>query len=294
MKKKAGALMTGNITVETIRGLKAMIRPLGGADALPKRKTLTDWWRQVRYALEAVDNSVKVEWMEREVIDRIGHILLGEAAWGLVSRQPFINWATFVQAVERRFGGSEAHQRELFLHLTRKAGEDGLDFVQRVEDTRCRLGISEEAALMKAWGQLPASLIRKLKDHHDMNGLGPVEWSDLVRYASRQLTKRDAEPTAELACVTAGTSAPPPPHTTRPNNTTRATAPRPTFSRAAPPPPPKNKQAHVAQQNAVNRAPCWICQDLKAFNPAGGAVDGILLGHMCLFVLGGGAVEQLG
>ncbi len=89
------------------------------------------------------------------------------------------------------------------MQLSRKSGEDGLDFVQRVEDTRCRLGISEEAALMRAWGQLPSSITKKLEDHHDMNGLGPVEWRDLVNYATRQLTKRDAEPSAALACTTA-------------------------------------------------------------------------------------------
>ncbi len=76
-----------------------------------------------------MDNGVVVEQLEREVLERIGHILLGDAAWELICRQPFINWATFVSAVERRFGGSEAHQRELFLSLTRKSGEDGLDFV---------------------------------------------------------------------------------------------------------------------------------------------------------------------
>ena len=45
MKKRAGALMSGNITVEVIRGLKTMITPLGGNDTLPKRQTLTDWWK---------------------------------------------------------------------------------------------------------------------------------------------------------------------------------------------------------------------------------------------------------
>ncbi len=45
IKKKGGALAQGNVTAEMVRSLKAMIRPLGGADKLPKRKTLTDWWR---------------------------------------------------------------------------------------------------------------------------------------------------------------------------------------------------------------------------------------------------------
>ncbi len=109
IKKKGGALAQGNVTAEMVRSLKAMIRPLGGAEKLPKRKTLTDWWRQVRFALEAVDTGVVVEQLERDVLERIGHILLGEAAWELICRQPFINWATLVGAVERRFGGSEAH-----------------------------------------------------------------------------------------------------------------------------------------------------------------------------------------
>ncbi len=99
----------GHITAEMVRNLKALIRPLGSEEKLPKRKTLTDWWRQVRYALEAVDTGVVVEQLEREALERIGHVLLGNAAWELICRTPFINWATFVGAVERRFGGSEAH-----------------------------------------------------------------------------------------------------------------------------------------------------------------------------------------
>ncbi len=109
MKKKGGALAEGHITAEMVRNLKALIRPLGSEEKLPKRKTLTDWWRQVRYALEAVDTGVVVEQLEREALERIGHVLLGNAAWELICRTPFINWATFVGAVERRFGGSEAH-----------------------------------------------------------------------------------------------------------------------------------------------------------------------------------------
>ena len=69
----------------------------------------------MRFALEAVDNTVVVGELNRDVLERIGRILLGVAAWEMISCQPFINWATFVGYVERRFGGSEAHQRELFL-----------------------------------------------------------------------------------------------------------------------------------------------------------------------------------
>ncbi len=246
--------MSGNITVEVIRGLKTMITPLGGNDTLPKRQTLTDWWKQVRFALEAVDGTVVVEELDRDVLERIGRILLGGAAWVRISRQPFISWATFVSCVERRFGGSEAHQRELFLQLTRRAGEDGLDFVQRVEDTRCRLGVSEEAALMRAWGQLPASITRKLEDHHDMNSLGPVEWRHLVNYTTRQLTKRDAEPSAALASATAVAPAPSAAPAARVAAAARGNpAPRAPYIRPTlpPPPPTKAKQAHVAGQHAA-------------------------------------------
>ena len=45
MKKKGGALAEGNVTAEMVRNLKAMVRPLGTDTELPKRKTLTDWWK---------------------------------------------------------------------------------------------------------------------------------------------------------------------------------------------------------------------------------------------------------
>ncbi len=125
-----------------------------------------------------------MEQLGRAAIDRIGHLLLGVAAWEIICRKPFIDWATFVNVVERRFGGSEAHQRGLFLNLTRQSGEDALDFLQRAEDTRCRLGLSDEAALMRTWDQLPHSLKKTLEDFHDMTGRGPVTWFDLVNYAT--------------------------------------------------------------------------------------------------------------
>ena len=45
MKKKGGALVEGNITAEMVRNPKAMVRPLGADNELPRRKTLTDWWK---------------------------------------------------------------------------------------------------------------------------------------------------------------------------------------------------------------------------------------------------------
>ncbi len=59
-----------------------------------------------------------MEQLERAAIDRVGHILLGNAAWEIICRKPFIDWATFVSVVESRFGGSEAHMRGLFMNLT--------------------------------------------------------------------------------------------------------------------------------------------------------------------------------
>ncbi len=56
--------------------------------------------------------------------------------------------------------------------------------MQRVEDTRCRLGVSDEAAMMKTWDQLPRSLKKTLEDYHDMTGQGPVTWTDLVSYVT--------------------------------------------------------------------------------------------------------------
>lgn len=71
------------------------------------------------------------------------------------------------------------------MKLRCEAGEDVLDFVQRAEDLRCYTGVSQEAALMLIWGQLPASIKQKLEDYHDMAGLGRVQWDDLVNFATK-------------------------------------------------------------------------------------------------------------
>ncbi len=116
--------------------------------------------------------------------------------------------------------------------------------------------------MMRAWGQLPSSITKKLEDHHDMNGLGPVEWRDLVNYATRQLTKRDAEPSTALACTMAASAVPSKPASTTCITNTARTLPaaHSPVQRSAPPPPlPKAMQAHVAEHNTTGRYSCWIC-----------------------------------
>ncbi len=132
---------------------------------------------------------------------------------------------------------------------------------------------------MRAWGQLPGTITKKLEDHHDMNGMGPVEWRHLVAYATRQLTKRDAEPSAALACTTSAASAAPAQPTPAARASTIARnlpAARAPVGRntAPPPPPPRAKQAHVAEHNATTgKYTCWICQDLQAFDPTSHTAD---------------------
>lgn len=151
VKMKPRGKLASHVTAEAVRSLKGMVTPLGGDDVIPEPRYLASWWKTVTYALEAVDTTCDVEHLPRSTLERIGHVLLGQAAWELVCRRPFIDWAGFKKVVEDRFGIGEEHQRELFLQLNRAAGEDGCEFIRRVEDTRIRLGFNEGEALMKAW-----------------------------------------------------------------------------------------------------------------------------------------------
>ena len=91
--------------------------------------------------------------------------------------------------MEDRFGIPVEFQRDLFLQIEPEAGEDGCEFIRRVEDTRVRLGFSHREALVKVWGNLPASILEYLESKHEMMGLGPIEWEHLVAYSKRQLDK---------------------------------------------------------------------------------------------------------
>ena len=95
--------------------------------------------------------------------------------------------------VEDRFGVLEEYQRDLFLQIERESGEDGSDFIRRVEDTRVRLKFSRGEALMKAWGNLPAAVTTYLESRHEMLDLGPIQWEHLVAYSKRQLAKRGSK-----------------------------------------------------------------------------------------------------
>jgi hypothetical protein len=95
--------------------------------------------------------------------------------------------------VEDRFGMLKEFQRDLFLQIEREGGEDGSDFIRRVEDTRVRLKFSREGALMKAWGNLPEAVTTYLENRHEMLDLGPIEWEHLVAYSKRQLAKRGSK-----------------------------------------------------------------------------------------------------
>ena len=84
-------------------------------------------------------------------------------------------------------------QRDLFLQIEREEREDGSDFIRRVEDTRVRLKLSREGALMKAWGNLPEAVTSHLENRHEMLDLGPIEWEHLVAYSKRQLAKKGSK-----------------------------------------------------------------------------------------------------
>jgi hypothetical protein len=163
-----------NVKADDIRAVKAMVVALGGYEIAPEPRYLNSWWRGVERAIKAVDPGCHVASLPREAIDMLAPTLLGQAGWELIYKHPFVNWLEFKETVEDRFGIDPVFQQIVFLQLARGAGEDGCEFIRRVEDTRVMLGFTEREALIKAWGDLPSSIIDHLDGCHEMMGLGPI------------------------------------------------------------------------------------------------------------------------
>ena len=157
-KMRKVSQLTRNVKAEDIRSLKAMVTPLGGAELAPAARYLDSWWKSVERAIKAIDAGCDVVDLPKEAIEMIAPVLLGQAAWELVCEQDFDTWSEFRGVVEDRFGMLKEFQRDLFLQIEREGGEDGSDFIRRVEDTRVRLKLSHEGALMKTWGNLPEAV----------------------------------------------------------------------------------------------------------------------------------------
>ncbi len=180
------------MTHNHLKSIKMLVNPLGKGDMLPPRKYLDKWWEQVHTCLRSVDQTVDVQQLPRTVIEALGAVLLGSAAWDLIGYQDFYNWEEFVDCVESRFGVDSSYKENLFLHLKREAGEDGLDFIQRVEDMRIKLCYDDKAALIKTWGDLPHNIKEELERIHDTLDKGKIQWKDVMRYAVRKMAQRDS------------------------------------------------------------------------------------------------------
>lgn len=252
-----------------------LLTPLGEKDVPPARRYLAKFWARVSYALEGVDSTCRIADLPRATIDRLGHLILGEAAWDLISNLPFQDWAGFQQAVEDRFGMDEEHQEDLFTFLDIKPGEDGLDFIQRVEDTRATLGFTHREALVKAWNCLPSSITAELRLKMDTLDKGKARWSDVLRYAKRRLAERESgAANAKLIPTRATVEAS--------SSRTTTTKPSPPVRNARPPPPPpvtrapRGRGQHAAQHDhqaaTGGKEPCWICVELGGPNPTNHAV----------------------
>ena len=162
------------VTHHHLKSLRLLVNPLGKGDALPPRKYLDRWWEQVYNCLRSIDQTVVIEQLPRGVIDALGAVLLGSAAWDLIGYQDFHCWQGFVKCVESRFGVDSSYKENLFLHLKRAEGEDGLDFIQRVEDMRIKLAYDDKTALIKTWGDLPGDIKAELERIHDTLDKGKI------------------------------------------------------------------------------------------------------------------------
>lgn len=107
--------------------------------------------------------------------------------------QDWATWREFKRLVERRFGIDKDLQEDLFLHLARRAGEDALLYVQRVEDTRAKLGRTGAEALMKAWAEIPRDILDEIELSRRIKGVrGRARWEEVVELAKIQRAKEDS------------------------------------------------------------------------------------------------------
>ncbi len=89
--QKKSRLVDG-VTHNHLKSIKMLVNPLGKGDMLPPRKYLDKWWEQVHTCLRSVDQTVDIEQLPRAVIEALGAVLLGSAAWDLIGYQDFYNW----------------------------------------------------------------------------------------------------------------------------------------------------------------------------------------------------------
>ena len=185
-------------------------------------------------------------------------VILGEAAWGLLRKEPFRDWEGFQRIVEDNFGLSQQWQSRQVSLLARQEGEGDLDFILRSEQVRMTLTASVEVVMAKVWPDLSEDIREKLDDEAERMGLDQLTWPMVVQWARKRqqrsinkcMESKVNEPGGTLKMQLA-------PQVITPAGDTFQ-APAPPAPRAA------NRAAAPKQSQAYgeNKAgTCWICQD---------------------------------
>lgn len=99
--------MSEQVTLETVTALKKAIKPLGGDLDLPAPRHLGLFWERCAQVLQLADPTMDLDALPRGVIVALAPVILGEAAWGLLRKEPFRDWEGFQRIVEDNFGLSE-------------------------------------------------------------------------------------------------------------------------------------------------------------------------------------------
>lgn len=78
-RMKAKGRLSGGVSADALKSLKALVRPLGvDKEQPPEARYLDTWWSHVEHTLASLDPTCDVQALPRTSIVAMGHILLGE------------------------------------------------------------------------------------------------------------------------------------------------------------------------------------------------------------------------
>ena len=122
---------------------------------MPECRPLESFWERCKRALRAVDPTVEVERLPADAIETLAPVMLGDAAWDLLRSLGITSWGELVGAVEDRFGVCSVAQKRQFRALKQEPGENGYQFVRRIEDARRKMNKSCTETMDLYFDKLP-------------------------------------------------------------------------------------------------------------------------------------------
>lgn len=75
--------------------MQAIVKPLSKEGTLPARQDLTTFWDQARRAIRGLGVDCVAEDMERDQLDVIAPVILGDSAYALLKNAMYTDWYSF-------------------------------------------------------------------------------------------------------------------------------------------------------------------------------------------------------